>query len=80
MDTTKLPALIFLQDGIPETYEGDLEVSSEIFDWIKIEVTSDEIEIVSREMLEKLIRSGNSIAASAESNSFRYVDRCLFLV
>ena len=63
MDTTKLPALIFLQDGIPETYEGDLEVSSEIYDWSKIEVTSDEIEIVSREMLEKLIRSGNSIAA-----------------
>ena len=63
VDTSKLPALIFLQDGIPETYEGDLQVSSEIYEWIKTEVTSDEIEIISREMLEKLIRSGNSIAA-----------------
>ena len=63
MDVTKLPTLVFLQDGIPETFEGDLQLSSEIFDWIKNEVKSDEIEIVSREMLDRLIRSGNSIAA-----------------
>ena len=58
-----MPVLIFLQEGIPEAFEGDLQVSSEIYDWIKTEVKSDEIEIVSREMVEKLIRSGNSIAA-----------------
>ena len=63
VDVTKLPALVFLQEGIPEIFEGDLQVSSEIFEWIKIEVNSDEIELVSREMLEKQIRTGNSIAA-----------------
>ena len=63
VDATKLPALVFLQDGIPERFEGDLQVGSEIFDWINNEVKSDEIEIVSREMLDRLIRSGNSLAA-----------------
>ena len=63
VDGTKLPALVFLQDGIPERFEGDLQVGSEMFEWIKNEVKSDEIEIVSREMLDRLIRSGNSLAA-----------------
>ena len=38
-------------------------MGTEIFEWIKIEVNSNEIEIVSKEMLEKLVASGNSIAA-----------------
>ena len=63
MDINKLPVLVFLQDGIPEAYDGDLKVGTEIFEWIKIEVNSNEIEIVSKEMLEKLVASGNSIAA-----------------
>eukprot|EP00092_Neocalanus_flemingeri_P058940 GFUD01070340.1.p1 GENE.GFUD01070340.1~~GFUD01070340.1.p1 ORF type:complete len:2430 (-),score=751.56 GFUD01070340.1:121-7410(-) len=63
VDTSKLPVLIFLQDGIPEAYEGDLKIGSEIFDWIKTEVNSNEIEVVSKDMLDKLIASGNSIAA-----------------
>ena len=39
-----------------------MQVSAEIYDWIKNEVKSDEIEVVSKEMLKKLIKSGNSIA------------------
>ena len=62
VDLTQLPSLVFLQEGIPEIFDGDLQVSSDIYEWIKNEVNSDEIEIVSREMLEKLIRTGNSIA------------------
>ena len=39
-----------------------MQISAEIYDWIKNEVKSDEIEVVSKEMLKKLIKSGNSIA------------------
>ena len=75
MDTSKLPALVFLQggtiqahvqsdvkickrskfykllscyltpDGIPEQFDGNLNIGSDISDWIRREVTADEIEV-----------------------------------
>ena len=71
VDTSKLPALVFLQgiliiivfanycvskfhnkkytvsnrDGIPELFEGNLNMGSDISDWIRREVTADEIEV-----------------------------------
>ena len=32
-------------DGIPEQFEGNLNVGSDISDWIRREVTADEIEV-----------------------------------
>ena len=58
-----LPALLFLQDGIPEQFLGSLAVSAELRDWLAAEVNSDEVELVSQAGLDRLVRSGNSIAA-----------------
>ena len=43
---TFLPYLpYYYPDGIPELFEGNLNVGSDISDWIRREVTADEIEV-----------------------------------
>ena len=35
----------FSPDGIPEQFDGNLNIGSDISDWIRREVTADEIEV-----------------------------------
>ena len=69
-----LPQLVFLQDGIPETFDGDLGRGEEILDWITAEVHADEIEIISLDLLNKIIATGNSIAVLLSTSPNHGID------
>ena len=43
--TYKLLSCYFSPDGIPEQFDGNLNIGSDISDWIRREVTADEIEV-----------------------------------
>lgn len=56
-----MPKLIFLQDGIPEEYDGDMKNSGDVLEWLTEEVNADEIEVIGLQMLKKITDTGNSI-------------------
>ena len=57
-----MPTLVFLQDGIPEEYTGDLTSSASLLDWLTAEVNADEVELIGLGMLKKIVKTGNSLA------------------
>lgn len=58
----QIPALVYFEKEIPNLYDGDLENEDEILEWLVSQLESDEIEDVTDEMLDKLIKDGKTIA------------------
>lgn len=58
----KTPALVYFEKEIPNLYDGDLENEDEILEWLVSQLESDEIEDVTDEMLDKLIKDGKTVA------------------
>lgn len=57
-----IPALVYFEKEIPNVYDGDLENEDEILEWLVAQLESDEIEDVTDEMLDKMIKEGKTIA------------------
>lgn len=57
-----VPALVYFEKEIPNLYDGDLENEDEILEWLVSQLESDEIEDVTDEMLDRLIRDGKTVA------------------
>jgi len=74
IDSTSLPALVFLQDGIPEKFSGDLKSSSSVLNWLTNEVKADEIEVIEFDLLKKIVNNGNSIGIIFSSEIKHGVD------
>lgn len=46
---------------MPNVYDGDLEDEDDILKWLLSQLENDEIEDVTDEMLDKLIKEGNEM-------------------
>nr|XP_045619933.1 uncharacterized protein LOC123771446 isoform X12 [Procambarus clarkii] len=56
------PSLVYFENEIPSLYDGDLHNEEEVLAWLIEQLHTDEIEDVTDEMLDKLIRETNHLA------------------
>ncbi|XP_037785397.1 uncharacterized protein LOC119581125 [Penaeus monodon] len=56
------PALVYFEHEIPSLYDGDLHNEEEVLAWLIEQLHTDEIEDVTDEMLDKLIRESDHLA------------------
>ncbi|XP_043221611.1 uncharacterized protein LOC122381465 isoform X20 [Amphibalanus amphitrite] len=59
----QLPTLVYFENEIPSIYDGDLMNEEEVLAWLVRQVSSDEIEDVTDEMLDKIIERNPYVAA-----------------
>lgn len=57
-----IPSIVYFEKQIPNVYDGDLTDEDEILHWLLGQLESDEIEDVTDEMLDKLVKGGKTIA------------------
>lgn len=57
-----IPSIVNFEKQIPNVYDGDLTDEDEILHWLLGQLESDEIEDVTDEMLDKLVKEGKTIA------------------
>ncbi len=60
---TELPALIYIQSGIPSVFEGDLFNPKDVLEWVKQEANTTRIHEVSDIVLSRLITKFDLLAA-----------------
>ncbi len=58
----QLPALLYLEDGVPSLYRGDLADEQQVLKWLIHNVESAEIEEVTDEILDVLIKKSAHLA------------------
>ncbi|XP_071549030.1 uncharacterized protein hlk isoform X4 [Panulirus ornatus] len=56
------PCLVYFENEIPSLYDGNLHNEEEVLAWLIEQLQTDEIEDVTDEMLDKLIREANHLA------------------
>ncbi|GFG32944.1 hypothetical protein Cfor_05504, partial [Coptotermes formosanus] len=66
-----VPALVYFEKGIPNVYDGDFENEDEILEWLVDQLEKDEIEDVTDEMLDRLIKEGKTLAVLFYDNNER---------
>ncbi|XP_069688967.1 uncharacterized protein hlk isoform X7 [Periplaneta americana] len=66
-----VPALVYFEKGIPNVYDGDLENEDEILEWLVEQLEKDEIEDVTDEMLDRLVKEGKTLAVLFYDNNER---------
>ncbi|XP_044757514.1 uncharacterized protein LOC123315746 isoform X4 [Coccinella septempunctata] len=57
-----LPSIVYFEKGLPNVYDGDLEAEEDILEWLVQQLEKDEIEDVTDEMLDKLIKESKNLA------------------
>ncbi|XP_011696351.1 PREDICTED: uncharacterized protein LOC105455018 isoform X4 [Wasmannia auropunctata] len=72
-----LPAIVYFEKQIPNVYDGDLENEDEILEWLLSQLEKDEIEDVTDEMLDRLIKDGKTLAVLFYDNNDRKSQRVL---
>ncbi|XP_011061894.1 PREDICTED: uncharacterized protein LOC105150473 isoform X1 [Acromyrmex echinatior] len=72
-----LPAIVYFEKQIPNVYDGDIEDEDEILEWLLSQLEKDEIEDVTDEMLDRLIKDGKTIAVLFYDNNDRKSQRVL---
>ena len=59
----ELPAVVVFERGVPNLYEGDLTEDDRVLEWIVDEVSGDDtVEVVTDQMVERLIRKRQRVA------------------
>jgi hypothetical protein len=58
----KIPAIVYFENQVPTVFDGNLSDEDGILNWLLSQLEKDEIEDVTDEMLDKLIKEGKSIA------------------
>ncbi|XP_029175153.1 uncharacterized protein LOC114943658 isoform X2 [Nylanderia fulva] len=72
-----LPAIVYFEKQIPNVYDGDIENEDEILEWLLSQLEKDEIEDVTDEMLDRLIKDGKTLAVLFYDNNDRKSQRVL---
>ncbi|KAL4706802.1 hypothetical protein ACJJTC_018183 [Scirpophaga incertulas] len=72
-----LPSIVYFEKQIPNVYDGDLENEEEILEWLVDQLEKDEIEDVTDEMLDRLIKDGKTVAVLFYDNNDRKSQRVL---
>lgn len=57
-----IPSIVYFEKQVPQIYDGDLENEDEILQWLVSQQEKDEIEDVTDEMLDKLVKEGRTLA------------------
>ncbi|KAJ8675217.1 hypothetical protein QAD02_011003, partial [Eretmocerus hayati] len=72
-----IPAIVYFEKQIPNVYDGDLQNEDEILEWLLSQLEKDEIEDVTDEMLDRLVKEGKTIAVLFYDNNDRKSQRVL---
>ncbi|XP_012535509.2 uncharacterized protein LOC105836192 isoform X3 [Monomorium pharaonis] len=72
-----LPAIVYFEKQIPNVYDGDVENEDEILEWLLSQLEKDEIEDVTDEMLDRLIKDGKTLAVLFYDNNDRKSQKVL---
>lgn len=56
------PAIVYFEKQVPNVYAGDLLNEEEILHWLVEQLERDEIEDVTDEMLDRLVKEGKTLA------------------
>ncbi|XP_063985202.1 uncharacterized protein LOC135166658 isoform X3 [Diachasmimorpha longicaudata] len=72
-----VPAIVYFERQIPNVYDGDVENEDEILEWLLSQLEKDEIEDVTDEMLDRLVKEGKTIAVLFYDNNDRKSQRVL---
>ncbi|XP_053603360.1 uncharacterized protein hlk isoform X3 [Plodia interpunctella] len=72
-----VPAIVYFEKQIPNVYDGDLENEEEILEWLVAQLEKDEIEDVTDEMLDRLIKDGKTVAVLFYDNNDRKSQKVL---
>lgn len=72
-----VPAIVYFEKQIPNVYDGDLENEDEILEWLVDQLEKDEIEDVTDEMLDRLIKEGKTVAVLFYDNNDRKSQKVL---
>ncbi|XP_011257946.1 uncharacterized protein LOC105252319 isoform X2 [Camponotus floridanus] len=72
-----LPAIVYFEKQIPNVYDGDIENEDEILEWLLSQLEKDEIEDVTDEMLDRLIKDGKTLAVLFYDNNDRKSQKVL---
>lgn len=57
-----IPAIVYFEKQVPNIYSGDLLNEEDILHWLVSQLEKDEIEDVTDEMLDKLVKEGKTLA------------------
>lgn len=57
-----IPAIVYFEKQLPNVYDGDLQNEDEILEWLLSQLEKDEIEDVTDEMLDRLVKEGKTLA------------------
>lgn len=69
-----IPAIVYFENQVPNVFDGDLQNEEEILHWLVEQLEKDEIEDVTDEMLDKLIKEGKTIAVLFCKNLYTSYD------
>ncbi|XP_076288401.1 hulk isoform X5 [Lasioglossum baleicum] len=72
-----VPAIVYFEKQIPNVYDGDVENEDEILEWLLAQLEKDEIEDVTDEMLDRLIKDGKTLAVLFYDNNDRKSQKIL---
>ncbi|XP_059049761.1 uncharacterized protein LOC131844810 isoform X5 [Achroia grisella] len=72
-----LPSIVYFEKQIPNVYDGNLENEEEILEWLVGQLEKDEIEDVTDEMLDRLIKDGKTVAVLFYDNNDRKSQKVL---
>ncbi|XP_054003496.1 uncharacterized protein LOC128889677 isoform X2 [Hylaeus anthracinus] len=72
-----VPAIVYFEKQIPNVYDGDVENEDEILEWLLSQLEKDEIEDVTDEMLDRLIKDGKTLAVLFYDNNDRKSQKIL---
>ncbi|XP_062543080.1 uncharacterized protein LOC134210806 isoform X7 [Armigeres subalbatus] len=72
-----IPAIVYFEKEIPNVYDDDLSDEEEILKWLLSQLEKDEIEDVTDEMLDKLIKEGKSVAVMFYDNNDKESEKIL---
>ncbi|XP_055609784.1 uncharacterized protein LOC129756793 isoform X4 [Uranotaenia lowii] len=73
----EIPAIVYFENEVPNVYDDDLSDEEQILQWLLSQLEKDEIEDVTDEMLDKLIKQGKSVAVLFYDNNDKKSDKIL---
>uniref|UniRef100_A0ABD2XLF9 Thioredoxin domain-containing protein n=1 Tax=Trichogramma kaykai TaxID=54128 RepID=A0ABD2XLF9_9HYME len=72
-----IPGIVYFEKQVPNVYDGDLQKEEEILEWLLSQLEKDEIEDVTDEMLDTLVKEGKTLAVLFYDNNDRKSQRVL---
>ncbi|XP_075167246.1 hulk isoform X3 [Haematobia irritans] len=72
-----IPAIVYFEKQVPNIYDGDLMDEEQILHWLISQLEHDEIEDVTDEMLDKMVKEGRVLAVLFYDNNDEKSERVL---